>query len=216
MLLSPNDSVSSAYKKGFDRGRTYILTIQRKKEQEENNKKYNLDYQSFRKEGNMRSFKIGDKVLCMDNYKSLIKGNVYKILPAANGPENYLMFAGSTTFRIETKEQTNYFTKTKFILAETDSVERAMEHIQKDMWVKTKTGEIVKSVGSRPDEGIIYTARGVIIKKGIEKIYFYNPEINKKEDEAKKKQIQELREVIFKAEKVRDELINSLEEGAPF
>ena len=162
---------------------------------------------------NKREFAIGDKVLSLITGKSLIAGALYNVLPAAHGPSNYLGFSGSTTLRIKTKVQTNYFSKTSFILAETDSVERSLEHIQKDMWIKERDNPNIEKVDwVRLQNNIqqFKVRNGWLYNTNIEKIYFYDPTINKKADDDKKRQIEELRTVIMKAEKVRDELIESM------
>jgi len=141
----------------------------------------------------MRKFEIEDKVLFVDN-NGLIQTNhgIYQVKKQG--------FDCLDTIHLRTGRIVEKIYKHHFILAETDDIKRALDHIQKDMWVRTKKGvvykvDLIDLFSSMPDDCVFHSnGIGWVSPTYIKKIYFYDP--GKKD---KNNKILELEDTIKKA-----------------
>ena len=126
----------------------------------------------------MRDFKQGDMVLLVNDGEypddaKLKKGKPFKIDSISN---RWLIVGGITAPAY------------RFILAETDSIDRALEHVQKDMWIETNDG-IFKvqwvDINSAIGKSFFTIESDWIDDITVKKIYFYNPSVNEQQEELK-------------------------------
>jgi len=129
----------------------------------------------------MRDFEEGDKVLCVTGYTDDDDIKEGDIIEVKNYYSNGNFSQVGSIFNLRTD---------RFILAETDSIDRAIEHIQKGMWVDN--GDTIKKITTIDLSGQKFAGLAShfysdewIADENITKIYFYDPSINKQQEELK-------------------------------